>query len=194
MKEKTFGCNSTTQTTKSFKRLFPTELDYDSECFYTSKETFRHEEEGLTFDYKYVVWLEDMEALSGEEDCKGQVSIALYLVPTIECLSEEIRKKVRESCGLEESDKLDLADVVMYGYGIRMAYEFLDNCRSMYGTKVRNKLNAVATLLDTINSFRGFYLDGNQNLIGTTGWDELREMLFNESAVDATLERHKKQA
>ena len=78
---------------KSFKRMFD-EIDYCTEIYYTTKKTFKHEEEGFDFEYKYVVRVEDLYELTGEDDYKGKVDISLYIVPTEKSLCEKTRARV----------------------------------------------------------------------------------------------------
>ena len=173
---------------KSFKRMFD-EINYCTETYYFTKRTFKHEEEGFDFEYKYVVRVEDLYELTGDEDYKGKFAIDLYLVPTESCLCEKTRARVRESCGLSEDDNLYLSDIVSYGLGARLLYEIADNCRYIDGSKVRSKLLAIANLLEMVDSMRGFYLDAVWNGIGSTGWDVIKEMIHGDDYVKASLDR-----
>ena len=62
---------------KSFKRMFPQCVDYTYESYYYSKKTYKHEEDGLNFNYKYAVRVEDLEDLTGAEENKGKRIIAI---------------------------------------------------------------------------------------------------------------------
>ena len=173
---------------KSFKRMFD-EIDYSTEIYYFTKKTFKHEEEGFEFEYKYVVRVEDLYELTGEDDYKGKVEIDLYLVPTEKSLCEKTRARVRESCGLADDDRLLLSDIVSYGLGARILYEIVDNCRYIDGSKVKSKLLAIANMVDMIDGIRGFYLDAVWNGIGTTGWDVLKEMIHGKDYIESSFER-----
>ena len=45
-------------------------------------------------------------------------------------------------------------------------------------------------MIDTMDSFRGFYLDKAWNRIGTQGWDVIRELVHGEDYIHATLARY----
>lgn len=83
MRKIEFGGVSTTSRAKSFKKMFDTICEYDSESYYESKKTYRHEEDDFTFDYKMVVRVEDFYELSGEEEYKDKLFFELLMVPTV---------------------------------------------------------------------------------------------------------------
>lgn len=48
-------------------------------------------------------------------------------------------------------------------------------------------------MVDNMNAMRGFYLDKPLNMIGSTGWDILNELVGNgKSFITAALDRVKK--
>lgn len=185
------GVSTNVKKAKSFKTVFPICTNYSDSAFYETKKVYKHEEEGFNFNYKYIVRVEDLYELSGEDELKGKVSVELYLVPTEDSMSEKTKNKIRESFGYDEDDIIYLADIIDYGLGVRMGYETVENVRYLDGTKVHSKLNEIATVLDTIDSMRGFYLDKAWNLIGTNGWDVLKEMLFDKDFIKSSFDRIK---
>lgn len=186
-----FGGNIATVNgrAKSFKRMFPLYIDYSTEIYYETKKTYKHEEDGLNFEYKYVVRVEDLYELTGDDDYKGKVAIDLYLIPSESSMNETVRDRVRQSCGLDDDDDLALSDIISYGLGACLLTEIVPNCRYIDGTKVKGKLSAIANLLDMVDSMRGFYLDRAWNQIGTNGWDVLNEMVNGKDYIQASFDR-----
>jgi hypothetical protein len=174
---------------KSFKRMFRTCDDWESEIYYETKRTYIHEDDGLNFKYKYAVRVEDLYELTGDEDYKGKFEIGLYLVPSEDSMNESVRNRVKKSCGLEEGDRLYVSDIISYGLGACLLSETVSNCRYIEGTKVKGKLAAIANLLEAIDSMRGFYLDRAWNQIGTNGWDVLNEMVNGKDYIQASFDR-----
>ena len=64
-------------------------------------------------------------------------------------------------------------------------YYILDN------EDVVEQLNACASVFNAMNSMRGFHLDRAWNMIGTTGWDVLRDAIMGEDMIKATLNRYR---
>lgn len=173
---------------KSFKRMCYC-IDYSTESYYITKKTYNHEEDGLNFKYKYVVRVEDLYELSGCDEHKGKFAINLYLVPTTDSMNESVLSRVKLSCGIDDDDELNVADIISYGLGANILSEIVPNCRYIDGTKVNEKLLAIANLLETIDSMRGFFLDRAWNRIGTTGWDVLKEMIHGIDYIESSFER-----
>lgn len=173
---------------KSFKRMFNL-IDCSDEDVYYTKKVYKHEEEGLNFDYRYVVRVENLYELTGDDDYKGKVGIGLYIVPTTESFCKESLEKVLTCSGLTDTSDLNVCDIISYGYGITMGYETIKNCRYIDGTKVKDKLVAIANLLETFDSMRGFFLDCVWNKLGTTGWDVLKEIIHGKDYIESSFER-----
>lgn len=189
MRKIEFGGVSTTSRAKSFNRKFDTICEYDSESYYESKKTYKHEEDGFTFDYKYVVRVEDFYELSGDEEFKDKLNFELFMVPTkdsfCDCKLEQIAKS---SC--VELDEVNNYDIVSYGCGAGLGSEMVSGIKSWKSRKITDKLNDIATVVDTIDAMRGFYLDRAWNRMGTTGWDSLHEMVNGTDMIKATLDRY----
>ena len=66
--------------------LFDAIRDNDEEVVFESKKTYEHREEGLNFDYKYVIKAENLEYFTGDEADKDTWSVELMLVPTIDSI------------------------------------------------------------------------------------------------------------
>ena len=52
-------------------------------------------------------------------------------------------------------------------------------------------MDKIASIVDNIDSLRGFYLDKAQNRIGTDGWMMLDDYINDVDFVKATLEKFK---
>lgn len=189
---KTIGFDGTyaqnVKKAKSFSRAFETLVDYDSESYYKSKKTYHHDEDEFSFDYNYFVKVEDLYDLSGDDEHKGKFFVELTMIPTKEYCNEKILSNVAQFNGCE-IDEIRLHDIVDSGYGARIGYETIEKIYSWNSPKLSNTLNGIATVIDTIDSMRGFYLDNYENRIGTTGWDKLHEMIDGTDAINETMKR-----
>ena len=138
----------------------------DDNAFFESKETFTHEEENLTFNYKYAI-----EAVQ----CEGKIYYGLYLVPCADSLNKDKRSSVADCCGVDE-DEITIYDISSYGCNGCMGTEVVDNeyIEDTY-------LDKIASVCGIIDSLRGFYLDKPQNRIGTSGWDMLDDYINGKS-------------
>lgn len=134
----------------------------DDNAFFESKETFTHEEDGLTFNYKYAI-----EAVW----CEGKIYYGLYLVPCADSLNKDKRSSVADCCGVNE-DEITINDISSYGCNVCMGTEVVDN-EDIEDTY----LDKIASVYEVIDSLRGFYLDKYVNRIGNTGWDMLDDFI-----------------
>lgn len=158
--KKIFGIefNSVVNVETKFDEVFN---DCDM-VFYESKETFHHDEEGLSFDYKY--------AIVGE-CCEGMLYYSLYLVPCANSLGEKNRSVVASCCGLDEED-LTIYDIWSYGCNVQFG------CESEEGEEFNDEyFSLISSVFETINSLKGFYLDRYVNRIGNNGWDMLEDFI-----------------
>lgn len=136
--------------------------DNDDFIFYESKETFHHKEEGLTFDYKYVIV---------GEYCEGKMHYTLYLVPCANSLGEEKRKSVAACSGIGVED-IETYDIWSYGCNILMGSE------SEEGETFNNEyFDLIASVFEIVDSMRGFFLDRYVNRIGNNDWDMLNDFV-----------------
>ena len=157
---KVFGIefNSVVNVENKFDEVFN---DGDM-VFYESKETFHHDENGLTFDYKF--------AIVGEY-CEGTLYYSLGLVPCANSLGASKRLEVASCCCLDE-DELTIYDIWSYGCNIYLG------CESEEGEEFNDEyFSLIASVFETINSMRGFYLDKYVNRFGNTGWDMLNDFV-----------------
>lgn len=165
--------------------------DAYSQMFYQSKRVFKHEEEGLNFNYRYCIEVINMDAWTGDDS--GEAMIMLKMVPELDSLCGKMRNSVLESCGLEADDCTSF-DVSSYGCNIGFGdctVDLGDNCMCMDECpELLEKLDTIASVFEPIDSLRGFYLDRAVNRIGTTGWDMLDDFINGKDFLQATLSRH----
>lgn len=163
-----------------------------------SKETYDHDpncEDYYQFKYKLCIKGESMAAfLADDEEGHNDVHIELLLVPLPEYIHSSKRKDIADCMGTEE---IDLYDIVSYGccpYLDRDCVTLNDDADFYDITeneKIVRALDACATTAYVNNNLRGFCLDRTWNLIGSTGWDLIDEMITGSSFVERTWARYK---
>ena len=87
-----------------------------------------------------------------------------------------------EYYGVDDPNTIDVFD-----YGISIVFDREDTIEE-YDKSIMDK---IASIVDNIDSLRGFYLDKAQNLIGTDGWMMLDDYINDVNFVKATLEKFK---
>ena len=148
-----------------------------------SKKEYEHDESGedeFNFKYKYVIRVMDLEEFSGEEG--APIAIELLLVPSPDSLCEEERESVKDSMGNEDIDYYDISE---YGISVRMGDDYLEGIEGdKYNLDdieaVRERIEAITAIYESVNSLRGFHLDRPWNMIGTNGWDTIRNAVLGE--------------
>ena len=163
-----------------FSDKFDVEYDDDGHFTAVSKKTFRHEDDELTFDYKYVIEIVDMKAYGDGNDIYAE----LYLMPTPEALHPHAQEQIMSFCGVDEIGDISYMDMIAYGgSGVSMAIESWKDeeaINPLEDEKCKQVLDNIATLFESIDRMRGFYIDKCWNVIGSTGWDVLRNAILNE--------------
>ena len=140
--------------------------------YWESKETFHHEEEGLTFDYKYVVDFGVLEN-HGETTCY----YALYLMPLKEFWDKKVLAGVMESFCVD-CESVNAMDAVMEGgIAAHLGCTYEDEMEAGACGPNEEVLDAIASVYLAVDGLRGFFLDRPWNRIGTTGWDCLHHAL-----------------
>lgn len=157
MKNSIFGISFDGTLTNVYDKFDKVFFESDN-AFFESKQTFTHEEDGLTFNYKYIIegaW------------CDDKILYTLALVPCANSLDNGMRANVAASCGIEE-DEITTFDIFDYGYSVS------------FGTKIVDSeevdimiFDMVSSIVEVIDSLRGFYLDKPTNRLGTNGWELL---------------------
>lgn len=183
---------------KKWSDLFEEYYNDGGELISFSKEVYEH---GFDFEddykFKYRLCIKAMamsEFLAEDEDGYNDVHIELLIVPLPEYLNDKVKNDIADCMGAEE---INVCDIVSYG-----GCPYLDNdtltlndneefCDITENEDVVRMLDACATVCDSINSLRGFYLDRAFNMLGSTGWDLLADMINGENFIQKTLDRYK---
>lgn len=153
--------------------------DYDDTTFYLSNKTYHHDlDPDLKFDYRYGI-----EAYKYEEDDDKSTHVfyTLYLIPEFGSISKKRQHDVIAFSGVDDPNTMDVFD---YGMSIVLARE------ETLGESDKNIMDKIASVVDTIDSLRGFYLDKSQNHIGTTGWMMLDDFINDKDWFKETLDYH----
>lgn len=177
---------------KKLDDLFDCVRDADGEVIYESKQTYEHREEGLNFDYKFVIRAENAYELTGEPEDENVWHMEMHLVPTIDSLLPKKQKALQDMVG--EGWEPNLIDLIDEGSYVQFGFEAVKvDPDKGYDAVMNPKYDDAASVIDNMNAMRGFYLDKPWNMIGSTGWDILNELVGNgKSFITAALDRMKK--
>ena len=153
--------------------------------YFVTKKVYEHREDELNFDYQYLVGATDMGAFGGDEG----ISVCLCIVPKKESVCKKEMDKMLESFGIpfEQVEPYDFGD---YGNYVQIAEKTFTY--EEWESKQDEILDIIATVIPTIDTFFGFYMDRCINRIGTTGWDFLEDAIADENAYNQSLERARK--
>lgn len=153
----------------------------DNEIYLIGKKEFEHEEGDLTFKYRYVITIIDMEEITGE-DLPVTIELSLVVAPT--SMTLERQKDIAYTNGMEDEEDYtpSFEDAVMDGTGIVFRADAVENVEGdmLEDERVQRILEEIATTYETVDGMRGFYLDRPWNRIGTTGWDMLEHLVLGE--------------
>ena len=163
---------------KKLDDLFDCVRDADDEVIFATKETYEHREEGLNFDYKFVIRAENAYELTGEPEYENVWHMEMLLVPTIDSLLPKRQKDLQDMVG--EDGEPNLIDLIDEGSYVQFGFEAVkvDPAKG-YDAVMNPKYDEAASVVDIMNSMRGFYLDKPWNRIGSTGWDILNDLVGN---------------
>lgn len=175
-KKSVFGI--TTSTIINWEDKFDAIITETEDGFYQSKEEFVHKEDGLTFKYRMCIEY---------TLCEGEMFYQLQLVPSPSSLYPTKLESVCDCCG-RDTDECDYYDVASYGDYVPLGTESIDEDKLNNETD-KQMLDLIASVFETINSLRGFYLDKPYNAIGTSGWDLLEDFINGENFIQKTLKK-----
>lgn len=190
MKHEIFGW-SFDHEPKKLNDLFDCVRDADDEVIYESKQTYEHREEGLNFDYKFVIRAENAYELTGEPEDENVWHMEMLLVPTIDSLLPKKQKDLQDMVG--EDGEPNLIDLIDEGSYVQFGFEAVKvDPDEGYDAVMNPKYDEAASVVDNMNFMRGFYLDKAQNRIGSTGWDILNSLVGNgKDFISAAFDRMK---
>ena len=158
----------------------------DESCYYVKDFTVDPEIDGKKIICDVFIKTLNMEALT-EWDDENPFLSELYIVPKPEFITQKNINSVIEFSGFDESflnedSKFFQLDVISYGLGIRVTGGMKSFSTQKEALEAMKKEVMALSLI-------GFYLDKSWNMIGTTGWDSLNQLVSNEDALKATINR-----
>lgn len=170
-------------------------VEYDDECWVlaVSKNVYTYDEAGLTYDYVYVIELQQVP------EPAGHFMANVYMVPCFDSLCYQGKNSVWAETGFER----DYCYPHEYYYLIDTSVPFKVDIVSFddehLGQRSLLNIDGVIELLDKyaadvrfMDRLYGFYMDKFVNRIGTTGWDVM-EYAINDGMdpMEAGMERVK---
>lgn len=204
--KRVFGCISTYTEDFDIKDFMDEVYNDDGRLVLESKQVFIHDETEyggeLKFEYVYMVDVTDIYKASGDSEDKGKVWVDLKLVVLPSSLCKETYDGVASFCGWfpEGQFRITPWDIMDYGLGIptdnEQIYVPLDEDGEppydvIETEVVQDKIKSAIACISGIDRMRGFYLDRAWNMVGTTGWDILKECVLGKDAIGASLDRIK---
>lgn len=163
----TYGTVSVDKLDKKFNEVF--EATADEEKFVT-KQVYTHSEPGLSFKYRYVY--EEVYMAGYEDKPTDTVCTCLFMVMEPKSLCKSRRDLMLKAAG----DKATLDDLTVLD-----VMDYAETGSVLVAKKTTTEKEAdltrevVTNVLPGYDGLRGFYLDNYQNLIGTRGWDVIKE-------------------
>ena len=184
MKHEIFGIS--TDMDIKFDEKFEVIYNDSERMVAQSKETFTHDEDGLTFNYKYVIEVINGGAC-GVED---KYYVELSIVPTYDSLGKQHKKSVLSYACVDECD-VNIYDVFDYGLSLSIGCVKLpiNNTPMDEHKKLIGTLDSIASVFEAINAMRGFYFDRYINRVGNTGWDFLNDFINDVPFMDSLNKR-----
>ena len=182
-----FGGVSTYMEKVDFDEHFEEYYGSDDRVVYFSKKTFKHEEEDLTFNYKYAIVVTDVQFYSGDGD--APMLVELILVPDYKDLTEENKENIKDYNGYSDGEISEgwmWMDVLDYSFAVSMCAESIDNPTDdirdewVESEPIKALVESAVAVYESVDSIRGFYLDRAWNMVGTTGWDTLKNAVLGE--------------
>ena len=177
----TFG-NITIFDLEDMKDKMDCIFDSDDEIILLTKKTYKHEEENLSFEYKYAVSAVDMRFIEDEQFTEDNAfGIEIYLVVAPTSLHKDVIEKIKEIT----DGYCEYQDILQYGLGVRMLYEN----KGYPVENIEETMYKIANFIEYVDTLRGFYLDKPINRIGSTGWDIIFNCVDGESFIKRTIGR-----
>jgi len=162
-------------------------MDYEESVYFVKNYTVDPilEETSIICDI-FIKTLNMPELTDWEDESKPFLS-ELYIVPRLQYISQEIKDKVFDSMGYDDSFSEDARfgqyEFINYGLGIRLA-----GGMDSYATQ-KEAIEAMKKEVIPISSLVGYYMDNPWNKIGTTGWDTLSQLVQNIDQLKVSIGR-----
>ncbi len=162
--------------------------NYDEACYLVKNYTANPSIDDVTIVCNIFIKTLNMPELTEWDNLEKPFISELYIVPRLEYISQEIKDKVFDSMGYDESLKtygseFAQLEFINYGLGIRLA-----GGMDSYATE-KESIEVMKNEVLPISGLIGFYMDKCWNQIGTTGWDTLNELVSNIDQFKASMKR-----
>ena len=174
---------------ESYKDYFE-ELWYDDENLILKfKEKFSYDffENDKPIDYHFYL------NFMGNEEV-GYL-VALNMMPALSCISTNKLVETAKDYNVPIRELNDYDILTNHWIPILcqqdIDFEIIEDF-TWYTNGIIDILETAIAVIPYINRMIGFYMDKTINGIGTTNWDLLKELLFDEDAIKNTLDRIKK--
>lgn len=182
----------------SWKRYFEEAYnDEESSIGFVTKKEYSElwDKNDMQIKYRFLVeFYQDYE-----KDAPKDIYVNLYLVPNFEFIHKDIIAKIQKDYDSSfeiTTENLRIEDL-MWNCQLPVLTKDEIYCtrslKSFHSTKITEALEIAAKVCDSVAGLIGFYMDNPENMIGTTGWDYLNEIVNGEDAIKATMERWRKQ-
>ena len=174
---------------ESYKDFFEEIWNDDEELCLKFNEKFSNYfiEDGKEISYHFY-----LNFLGNEE--VGYV-LELNMMPTLDFISTNKLKEIAEDYNIPIRELIEY-DVLSNNWTPLLASENIEfdiiSDLSWYSEGIIDLIETSTSVIPNINNLIGFYMDKSVNMIGTTNWDLLRDLLFNEDPIKNTFSRFKK--
>ncbi|MBR2881774.1 MAG: hypothetical protein IKB96_05380 [Prevotella sp.] len=169
----------------------------DGRLVLESKETFKDSDNYYgEYEYKYAIRCNDLPTLGSDD---SSISVELLYVVLPKYWSKTKQEDAMHMYCVSSMDDMWFDDCLEYA--IPFGCECIDYDENEYedgfynvleNEDVVNCLNIAASVIDGIDSMRGFSLDKTWNRIGNTGWDILDDVMLDKNMIKSALERMEK--
>lgn len=165
---------TTNKRFSDYKDFF-TKSDWsDSETMYfESNETFQHIDDDYSFNYKFIVEIEE-RYWENKED----FAVTLQMVVLPESCNKENLESVACSAGIE-TEEVTWWDLLVYGgFNVKFGETICEK------DSIEETVLQISHVLDCMNGLFGFFMDRVWNGIGSTGWDIVSHAVLGTDLFD----------
>ena len=196
MKELLWGI-STNGDIPKWDEVWEEVTENDEEIMFQTIETFKHEDEcefgDFTFEYKYVMRISVIEDENEDGEEVLFCHTGLYLVPLAPYIHEGIIESWKSSFAEWDINDVDTSFIVREEQCPLLKR---DSCElgsdidtTWYNEDFEEFLSKAGACIQMIDRLRGFELDKPENMLGTTGWELLKGLIYNENPYELTMKR-----
>ena len=174
---------------ESYKDYFD-EIWYDDEQLCLKfKEKFSNDFFGDGKEISYHFYLNFL----GNE--KVGYVLELNMMPTLKHISTNKLKEIADDYNISIRE-LNEYDVLSNNWIPLLTSETIEfdiiSDLSWYSEGIIDLIEVATCVIPNINNLLGFYMDRSVNMIGTTNWDLLKDLLFDEDPIKKTFNKLKK--